>query len=130
MSQVTCPRLETCEASICPLDEERGERWFPDEPVCKRQNSGSFAVPQWLVTQRKIAKKTGDFEAGYFTRAMLDRNIRVFKGIKGLNPDKPFSSEARDVRAWLAKHPEIVVTEAMRESGKRLRAILTHDSPR
>jgi len=120
MSQATCPRYETCEASICPLDEERGKRWFADESVCKRQNSGDFIVPQWLITQRKIAKKTSDFEAGYFTREMMDRNIRVFKGIKGLNPDKPFSTEARDVRAWLRKHPKIVVTEAMRERAKRL----------
>lgn len=117
---IACSRFQTCEAAICPLDKERGKRWFPDTPVCKRQNSKTFTVPQWLITQRKIAKKKLAFEAGYFTVNMMDRNIRVFGGIRGLNPDKPLSTEAKDVKAWIAKHPEIVVTEAMRERGKRL----------
>lgn len=127
MSQATCPRFETCEASICPLDEERGKRWYPGEPVCKRQSSGDFTVPQWLITQRKIARKTNGFELGYFTRVMMDRNIVVRRGIKGLNPDRPPSSEAMLVRAWLRKHPAIVVKRAKRESGKTaVKSLLTH----
>jgi len=116
-----CPRFNGCEATLCPL-VPTDPSWYPDESVCPRRSSDTFIVPQWLVTQRKIAKKKLTFEAGYFTCSMMDRNIRVSKGIKGLNPNKPFSTEAKDVGAWLRKHPEIIVTEAMRESGRRLQA--------
>ena len=94
-----CSRFEICSALLCPLDVEnlQNKAWFPDEEYCKKS-----PVPQWVVNQRKIAKKAKD-KNKYFTYDMLKRNCRISKGILGLDPDK---DEAPQLAKWFKMHPE------------------------
>jgi hypothetical protein len=60
-----CSSYEGCGAPLCPMDERtlKNCQWFPDEPVCTRRGS---MVPDWVKTQRKVAKRAKHPEF-YFT---------------------------------------------------------------
>ena len=118
MDKKTCPHFDKCGAPLCPLEDDKGLGWFKDEPVCNRYSKATFTVPHWLTTQRKIAKRSADFDHGYFTRKMMDRHIMVRAGTRGLNPNHALTTEAQRVSEWILKHPAIVVTEAMRETAR------------
>ncbi|MHC4634826.1 MAG: hypothetical protein ACYSYU_06405 [Planctomycetota bacterium] len=95
-----CRYFESCDAPLCPLDPDIDKRtWFADEPICKRRK---FAKQLWRKNQRKIAK-VADFEAGYFTKSMLDKRMTVRKGIKGLNPDFTPSKTRRSAVKGVSK---------------------------
>lgn len=93
-----CPKFENCGASLCPLDKKHLEigAWYPDEEICKWA-----PVPDWVLTQRKIAKKAKDNNK-YFTYGMLKRNCKIVKGITGLDPDK---AESPQLEKWFQMHP-------------------------
>ena len=100
MNKLKCPHFDSCNASLCPMENEEELRkaiWYPNEGVCKRRGLNH----PWLKTQKKIAKraKHGD---GYFTLQMLSRLHRVCKGIEGLDPDK---EEGPQLQKWLKNHP-------------------------
>lgn len=73
--------------------------WYPDEEICRNRQ---FGQAQWIKNQKKIAKVSG-FDAGYFTKIMLDRRLVVRIGIKGIDPDK---NEKRQIKTWLKEHPD------------------------
>lgn len=96
------PSCKTCDAPLCPLDEDIGHRqWFPDEPICKVRESGGLV---WIRNQRKVKKRALD-DSRYFTLEMLRRNCVIRGGIKGLSPDLPCNTEEKRIQKWLAKHP-------------------------
>jgi len=101
MLKEDCPRYETCNATICPLDNpEEGFTWYPEEEICK---NGDYSNLDWIKNQRKIAKKAKD-NSKYFNFQMLNRNCRITKGITGLDPEKDESSQ---LKKWLVLHPPL-----------------------
>jgi hypothetical protein len=98
-----CRRFEECSAPLCPLDENLRKRvWFADEPICRSKNHGGGR--QWMVSQRKVKKKSADPTTCY-TLEMLDRHFIVKKGIVGVDPDSKDFPGA--VRKWIQQRPEI-----------------------
>jgi len=112
-----CPYYNTCSASLCPLDQDVSKRiWLPEEndtyEICRNPE---FAGLQFVKTQKKIRKalrkRTGERD-DYFTYDMLNRDITVKSGIRGIPSDPPDSIKnamswyERKERLWLAKHPQ------------------------
>ena len=93
-----CTKFDTCNAPMCPLLKKHLgiACWYADEDTCNMKRA------QWLITQKKIAKKAKDNDT-YYTFEMLNRNIVVRGGITGLDPDK---AEEPQLKKWLTAHPE------------------------
>jgi hypothetical protein len=53
---------------------------------------------------------------GYFTVAMLRHDCRIYKGMKGIDPNGTDKERAAEEAAWFAAHP--VITEEEREKYK------------
>lgn len=96
-----CRKYDTCNAPICPLDEQslKCGIWYPDEEVCPVRD---YVALPWVQSQRKILKRAGRTDR-YFTLSMLERNCIVKGGIEGLDPDEV---EAPQLKKWLGAHPE------------------------
>ena len=113
----SCPYSEFCNAPLCPLDEDslKNDVWYADEEICKRRD---FADLLWIKNQKKIAKKTNDFDT-YYTFDMLNRKMRIAKNISGLNPDK---DEQIEKKKWFENHKELSKSEIekLKERGRRL----------
>jgi hypothetical protein len=118
-----CKYFDDCSAPMCPKYEGvEHTAWFPDEPVCRLLD-----VPEWVKRQRRIAKKA---TGGSFTLAMLQRDCRIAKGVKGIDPDGTDNERAEAETAWLKAHPAITETEReiLRARGKKNKAFLTGSS--
>jgi len=104
MKSTDCKKFNTCEAPICPLDQESLEKcsWFPDEDICTRT-----PYPLWIKQQKKIVKKCKNPDR-YFIFKMLNINFIVGKGIEGLDPDL---EERPQLRKWLKAHRELTQLE-------------------
>jgi hypothetical protein len=95
-----CPSYEGCGASLCPMDDRtlKNCQWYPDEPICTRRGT---AVPGWVKTQRKVAKKAKSSDL-YFTVSDLVAMKRVIRPT-GHDPDvllgKPANRTANTVPA-------------------------------
>jgi hypothetical protein len=75
--------------------------WFPDEEICRKKE-----IPEWIRRQRKIAKKVkGGFDAGCFTKRMLELECMITAGLKGVDPDKGPPKDQEE--SWLKKHPPL-----------------------
>jgi len=99
MNKLKCPYFDSCNAPLCPMEDEEGLKkaiWYPDEEICRRRG---LNYP-WLRTQRKIAKRAK--HGGYFTIQMLSHPCRISQGIVGLDPDK---DEGPQLQKWFKKHP-------------------------
>ncbi len=59
MKPEDCPKWDTCSAPICPLGDNQKYIWYPDEEICTKYKN------QFIVTQKKIAKKTKDMNKYY-----------------------------------------------------------------
>ncbi|MEM4090308.1 MAG: hypothetical protein QXQ46_06110 [Thermoplasmatales archaeon] len=110
-----CKFFNSCSANLCPLDSRIREKiWLPEESdrdeICRNKE---FAGLQFMKTQRKIAKavkKRSENRNDFFTFAMLDRNITIKSGIRGIFEP---SDTVKDLmkwyqdkeRMWLFKHP-------------------------
>lgn len=110
-----------CGAPICPLFGNVGE-WFADEEICTHPNYRSRLC---YNNQRKIARTAKDTET-FFTAAMLDRDIIIKSGLKGLDPDRDHKYLEDDVKKWLQDHPPKRVLsdmerEAIRERFSKVR---------
>jgi len=113
-----CKYFNGCLAPLCIQDTEglSDNSWYCDEEICQKKN-----VPLFVKNQRKVAQATNyNFDAGYFTYAMLDRKFRICPGLKGLDLDKPLAQEALQLEKWFEAHPVIQVTEEQREHGRKL----------
>jgi hypothetical protein len=100
MSCPTCPHFDSCSAPLCPEDPASLEHaaWFPDEAACVRQDYSSTAM---VRAQRRIARATArDSARGCFTADMLAGVTTISRGIKGLDPETPITSER--VTKWLS----------------------------
>ena len=99
-----CQNFNTCNAPLCPLDEEIEHRtFFADEDICKVKE---FSNRLFIKNQKKLKKVGAKDDCGFFTYRMLNRNIIIKKGIQGLDPDS-FSSTKTLENNWIKKHPEI-----------------------
>lgn len=113
--KMTCRYFETCSAPICPLSDASMKNctWFADEEVCR-----VMGFP-FVRRQAKIKKLGLGVEDGCFTVAMLERNCRIGRGMKGLYPDDfPFDEQEK---RWMKAHPELEKREIPEEQKKRMR---------
>ncbi len=99
---IDCPTFRTCNAMLCPLDDEIEYRyWYPGESICSYQAANKGL--DWIRRQRAISKKAKNNET-CFTLKMLKRHCKICKGIVGINLENDRETEERQ---WLKKHPEI-----------------------
>jgi len=113
-----CKYFHNCSANLCPLDPDISKRiWLPEEndteEICRNPE---FAGLQFVITQKKIRRalrnRTEERDE-YFTYEMLNRNIIVRPGIRGVPSDPPENVKdsmawyAKKEKEWLRKHPEI-----------------------
>jgi len=112
-----CKFFHTCSASLCPLDPDVSKRiWLPSEndtyEICRKHE---FAGLQFIKTQRKIVKALRNRQGGrddFFTFEMLNRDITIKSGIKGIPLDPPdtvkdaFTWYRKKEKIWIARHPE------------------------
>ncbi len=117
-----CKFFHKCSASLCPLDPDISNRiWLPEEndtqEICRKPE---FAGLQFIVTQKKIRRALRNSKQerdDYFTFKMLNRNLIVRPGIRGIpsNPPENFKDSmawyARKEKAWISKHPEIKLSK-------------------
>jgi hypothetical protein len=109
-----CKYFDGCSAPLCPKDEGVADRtWFPDEGICRLAD-----VPAWVKRQRKVSKKAakGEAQGRCFTLAMLKRDCRISKGMKGVDPDGTDKERAAGEAAWFKAHP--VITAENREKNR------------
>ena len=100
-----------CGAPLCPLFRNIGE-WFPDEEICSHPD---YRNEQCYRNQRKIGQRSQDFST-YFIAVMLDRDLVIKVGIRGLDPDRDPKHQEAEVKKWLAAHPaKKVLSETERE---------------
>ncbi|RJR46271.1 MAG: hypothetical protein C4576_11315 [Desulfobacteraceae bacterium] len=101
MTASNCRKYDTCNAPLCPLDEQslKCGIWYPDEEVCAIRD---YVALPWVQSQRKILMRAGRTDR-YFTLSMLERNCIVKGGIEGLDPDE---TEEPQLKKWLRAHPE------------------------
>ena len=94
MNKLECPYFDSCNAPLCPLDEEGLKKaiWYPDEEICKRRGLNY----SWLKVQKKIGRRAK--HGGYFTFEMITHSCRISQGITGLDPDK---EEGPQLEKWL-----------------------------
>lgn len=95
---MNCPRFETCNAPICPLDEGSilHAIWYPkEEEVCMLMK---YANLPWVRRQKRYAKRAKP--GFYFTHQMLCQDCVITKGTEGLDPNRE-----QTVKSWLQKHP-------------------------
>jgi len=112
-----CKFFHTCSASLCPLDPDVSKRiWLPEEndteEICRNPE---FAGLQFIVTQKKIRRALRNREKerdDFFTFEMLNRDLTVKSGIKGIPLDPPdtvkdaFTWYRKKEKLWMARHPE------------------------
>jgi hypothetical protein len=90
-----CPHFSTCSAPLCPDDSTlETAAWFPGEEICRREGI-AFAAVQRRIMRAGIGGDT------CFTVSMLRRKVKVSKGLRGLDPERP-RSEA--LASWLLRH--------------------------
>ena len=120
-----CPFFNSCNAPICPLDENKGKViWYSDEAICKNRD---FSDLEYIKTQKKIAKVNKKHSVkGYFTFKMLNRKIIVRSGIQGINDDIPIESLSLSEENWSRRHKPISKEglEKMRGNVKKAREVL------
>ncbi|MGB9677951.1 MAG: hypothetical protein ACPLZ9_04960 [Candidatus Ratteibacteria bacterium] len=98
-----CPYFGKCNAPICPMDPDKERAvWYPDEEICKNREFNNL---NFIITQKKIAKINKRHEVqGIFTFAMLNRPLKIYKSISGLNEDQDLDDIAKSENAWIQKH--------------------------
>ena len=113
----SCPFYEKCEVQVCPMDPMRDSRiWYSDEGPCLNPD---FKDHKAVINQKKLSKRHAP---GYFTYAMLNRDIIVKAGIQGIDPDIPDTVERRGQKAidslyvereqaWIQGHPELTAEQ-------------------
>jgi len=125
-----CKFFHTCPASLCPLDPDVSKRiWLPEEnDTYETCRNPEFAGLQFIKTQRKIVKALRKRPGGrddFFTFEMLNRDITVKSGIKGIPLDPPdtvkdaFTWYRKKERLWIARHPKKGNFQRRKSRGER-----------
>jgi len=101
-----CPFFDSCNAPICPLDENKGKViWFSDEAICKNTE---YSGLEFIITQKKISKLNKKHSVyGFFTFKMLNRSLIVKKGLEGLNEESDFNKLRKYELNWILRHKGI-----------------------
>jgi hypothetical protein len=103
-----CPFFNSCNAPICPLDENKEKViWYSDEAICKNRD---FSDLDFIKTQKKISKLNKKYEVfGFFTFKMLNRSLIVKKGLEGLNEESDFNKLRKYEQNWILRHKGISI---------------------
>jgi hypothetical protein len=103
-----CPYFNSCNAPICPLDENKEKAiWYSDEAICKNRD---FFDLEFIKTQKKISKLNKKYEViGFFTFKMLNRSLIVKKGLEGLNEESDFNKLRKYEQNWILRHKGISI---------------------
>ena len=82
MEKQKCKHYESCNAPLCPFDQESIEHgiWYPDEEICKKRIN-----LKWVHKQRFLVKREANPEL-YFDVKLLNT-----PAVKGKDPDKGIS---------------------------------------
>ncbi|MGC9123594.1 MAG: hypothetical protein ACP5IB_05960 [Thermoplasmata archaeon] len=98
-----CPYFGSCNAPICPLDPDIERAvWYPNEEICKNKEFNNL---NFIINQKKIAFLNKKHEVqGTFTYNMLNRTLKIYKNIKGINEDLPLENFVESENAWIRKH--------------------------
>ena len=104
------PYFDSCNAPICPLDENKGKViWYSDEAICKNRD---FSDLEFIKTQKKIAKLNKTHVVnGFFTYNILNRSLRVRSGLEGLNEDTDFNKLSKYEHDWILRHKGISIEQ-------------------
>lgn len=79
-----CKHFETCEAPLCPLDDNLDSCiWYSDEEICR---SSIFKKLQWIRIQKRLRKRQVSAD-GFFTKFRLNTMYACSPQTKGANPD-------------------------------------------
>ena len=108
MNAIECPYFDTCNAPICPLDENKEKAiWYSDEAICKNRD---FSNLDFIKTQKKISKLNKKHSVyGFFTFKMLNRSLIVKKGLEGLNEESDFNKLRKYEQNWILRHKGISI---------------------
>ena len=100
MTEKQCRLFETCEAPLCPLDNDSLKHglWYADEGICRARR---FQSLPWIQKQKGIAKLELSVDDGFFTVRMLDSAKTVTKSLRGADPNTPKAEEK-----WLRQREE------------------------
>ena len=106
MKAKECLYFDSCNAPICPLDENKEKAiWYSDEAICKNRK---FSNLDFIKTQKKISKLNKKYEViGFFTFKMLNRSLIVKKGLEGLNEESDFNKLRKYEQNWILRHKGI-----------------------
>ena len=92
-----CSMYNRCSAPCCPLHDLTKSIWYANEQICRKQEFTT--VHKFIKTQRKIARRSGQNpDIGYFTYDALCNMGRIYRGIRGANPDRGVSRARRKSR--------------------------------
>lgn len=85
MTNPRCKYYDSCEAPLCPLDEEslKFGIWYPDEEICHLRKLQKL---DWIKKQKKLIEMGADPNF-YFDVKMLQKIKRVSSKTKGKDPD-------------------------------------------
>ena len=112
-----CKFFGSCSANLCPLDLRLKEMlWCPEEneleDICRNPEFRELPFIRALKKIGRIVRKKAHDRDDYFSYEMLNRNMTVRSGIRGI-PEPPDSVkdsekwyEVREKR-WIATHPEM-----------------------
>jgi hypothetical protein len=117
-----CPYFEKCNAPICPLNPDIEKAiWYSSEEICRNKE---FKNLSFIINQKKIAKLNQKHVIqGFFTYTMLNRTLKIRKGISGLNENKDIDKLTKSESLWAKKHKGISdeIKAIMSENMKKVR---------
>jgi len=106
MTVEECEKFNSCEVSICPMDEQNGcSIWYPDEPICSLKK---FQSVDWIKRQKAIAKTRIRVDR-YFTREMLEVVNHTRKNVIGIDPDQSIEGSRRAEQRWVKTYKREVI---------------------
>jgi len=108
MKAIECPYFDSCNAHICPLDENKEKAlWYSDEAICKNRD---FSDLEFIKTQKKVSKLNKKYAVcGSFTLKMLDRSLIVKRGLEGLNEESNSNRLSKYKQNWILRHKGISI---------------------
>jgi hypothetical protein len=105
-----CPHFTTCSAPLCADDSTLEKAiWYPGEEICKRSGITITTV------QRRIVR-VGIVPNTCFTVSMLLRKVKVSKGLRGLDPERP---RAEALESWLRQHKGVTPLSEVERTRRR-----------
>jgi len=108
MKAIECSYFDSCNAPICPLDENKEKAiWYSDEAICKNRD---FSDLEFIKTQKKVSKLNKKYAVcGFFTLKMLDRCLIVKRGLEGLNEESNSNRLSKYKQNWILRHKGISI---------------------